>query len=158
MFINLKYQHRHKILEVLQAYFDENYRPDAQDSSEYELSWSELANKSGLSDDELKKQIYFLQKSEEVFDNEINYSSSYLILHEGTKSLFDEKYLNMGRKEFRDNLFDWLKLVSGFILLLIAIITFGMNIFLTTKNNKEIESLKNEIKIMKAEAIKKNRK
>ncbi|MEJ5995234.1 hypothetical protein WG904_12470 [Pedobacter sp. Du54] len=150
-----KYIHRHKILLTLQASFDKNYRPDAQNSSEYDLSWSELSEKSGLNDDELKKQIYFLMKSEEVFDNETNYSSSYLILHEGTKSLFDEKYLNIGRKEFKDNLFDWLKIVSGFVLLLIAIITFGMNLFLTSKNNKEIETMKSEIKIIKESAKKK---
>lgn len=155
MYIKRKFINRHKILGALQTRMNESYRPDILDSAEIELSWGELRDASGLTESEILEQIDFLLTSEEICNNEVNFSSSYLILQKGTTSFYDKKYLNIGKKEFKDDLYDILKLFSGFILLAIALITFARNIMITEKNSKEIENLKNEIKILKI-SIQKN--
>jgi hypothetical protein len=157
MFIKRKYTNRHRILEALQKKMNKSYRPDAIDNNEFELSWNELVKDSGLNEDEVLEQIDYLLTAEEVFNNEVDFSSFYLILQKGTTSFHDRKYINVGRKEFKDDLYDVLKICSGFILLLIATITFVRNIMVTEKNNKEIDSLKNELKAIKSQLNKKSK-
>jgi len=155
MFINRKYSNRHRILGALQKKMNESYRPDAIDSNEFELSWNELAEASGLSDKQIQEQIDFLILAEEVKDNEVNFNSCYMIRRKGTTSFYDRKYLDIGRKEFKDNLYDVLKLLSGVVLLLIAVISFARNILVTEKNNREIEQLKNDVSVLKSQIAKK---
>ena len=49
MFIKKKYRNRHEILKILQEYFELKNRPEFHDSSEIELSFTELVKKSNLS-------------------------------------------------------------------------------------------------------------
>ncbi|MEN5231522.1 hypothetical protein [Sphingobacterium faecium] len=116
---------------------------------EIELSFMEVVQKSNLTEKEVYREIDYLEKEKEIHIDEINYSTYYLILKQGSVSYFDKKYLELGRKNFRDNLFDNLKIISSFILLLIAVITFIVNLLETRKNRTEIEKLKNEIIILK---------
>jgi len=155
MFINRKYTNRHRILGALQKKMNESYRSDVIDSSEFELSWNELAENSGLSDKQIQEQIDFLLLAEEINDNEVNFNSCYMIRQKGTTSFHDKKYLNTGRKEFKDDLYDVLKLLSGVVLLLIAVIGFARNILVTEKNNSEIEQLKKEVLALKSQITKK---
>ena len=133
----------------------ESYRPDAIDSSEFELSWNELTEAAGLSDKQIQEQIDFLLLAEEINANEVNFNSCYMILQKGTTSFFDKKYLSIGRKEFKDDIYDVLKLLSGVVLLLIAVISFARNVLVTERNNREIEQLKNEVRALKSQITKK---
>lgn len=149
MFIKRKFRNRHKILEALQIQYNKNHLPDAL-SVDMELSWGKLTEACGLNDKEVLEQIDFLLISDEIYNNEIDYNSSYLILQKGTTAFYDKKYPNMGIKEFKDDLYDILKLVSGFVLLLITIITFTKNIMTTERNSREIQNLKMDVQNLKS--------
>jgi len=161
MFIRKKYINRHKILKALQLSYNNNYRPDDFDTSAIELSWTELTGATGLGEEEVLAQIDVLLINDEIFNNEINFNSSYLILQRGTTAYYDEKYLTIGKKEFKENLYDKLKLISGAVLLIIAVLTFAKNFIVTERNSEEIEVLKGEIQDLKSQIhrhVKENKK
>lgn len=150
MFIKRKYKVRHQILGALQGHYNKFNRPDDIDTSAIELSWSELTAGAGLKDDQLLEHIDHLLINGEIYNNENNYNSSYLILQKGTTAFYDRKYIEIGNKEARDLLYDRIKIVSAIVLLVIAVFTFLRNVMATEKNTLEIERLKNEVKTLKA--------
>ena len=149
MFIKKKYSNRHQILKVLQEYFESKDRADLNDSKEVELTFTEIVKKSNLSENEVRQQLDYLQKEDELCINNINFSTYYFILRNGTISYHDKKYLNIGKKEFFSNTYDIIKTLSAIILLIIAVVTFINNLSETKTNKKQIEILKTEINDMK---------
>lgn len=149
LFIKRKFVIRHKILQALQICYNQRYRPDSVDSREFELSWPQLKEATGLNDEDILEQIDVLLTNDEVYNNEEDFNSSYLILQKGTIAFYDKKYLNLGIKEFKDDLYDIVKLVSAVVLLVIAVISFVRNIINTEKNSRDIEELKREILLLK---------
>ncbi|WP_456314891.1 hypothetical protein [Pseudomonas shirazensis] len=151
-----KYKDRHRILETLQNKYNQNYSPDIISNKELSLSFYELVNQSKLTENEIIEQLDFLSQESEInVVEEENFNFYYIIKRNGSASYYDKKYLNIRKNEFKNDTYDFLKIISTLILLLlIAIITFCINIIDTRKNKKEIEELKKEIQQIKI--LKKN--
>ena len=148
LFIRKKHILRHRILKALQKNYNEHWTPDLGDI-DVSLSFTELVEKSYLNEKDVREQLPFLKKENEVGYIEIDYSSYYYISTEGTVSFYDKKHHITGRKLFLEEIYDWVKNISTILLLLIAIITFIINLIDTRNNKKEIQILKNEIEQMK---------
>lgn len=144
-----KYKNRHKILKALQNKYAQDYRPDIVVINEIELTFTELVTSTNLTEQQVYEQIDFLIKEQEVSENEDNFSSNYRITKKGTVAYFDSKYLCLGRKEWRTNIYDWIKTISTIVLLLIAIFSFALNIIDARKNETEIDKIKIELQKMK---------
>jgi hypothetical protein len=148
LLIRKKHIHRHRILKALQEYYDNHWMPDLGDV-DVSLSFSELVEICKLSEKQVREQLPFLQRENEVGYLEINYSSYYYISNEGTISLYDKKHYSVGTKMFLEEIYDMVKNVSAILLLLIAMITFTINLIDTKNNKKEIQTLKTEIERIK---------
>lgn len=154
MFVKRKYIDRHRILQVLQENQDQNLEYDENQTNFEPLSFSELVRKSGLSETQVYAQVDLLAKEDEISIDPLGAKMYYMVIRNGTIAYFDGKYLNQGKKELRDEVYDKLKIISTIVLLSIAIISFIVNIIETRKNKKEIETLKREILIHKGSSIK----
>ena len=144
-----KYRNRHLILKILQDRRQEGEGPNMLDMSEIALTFAELVNECRLSESEVMKQIHYLKNEDEIIEDEILDDYYYFISQSGTASYYDQKYLTKGKKEFLENIYDFLKNLSMIILLLIAIITFAGNWISSKNNSSEIGILKKEIKELK---------
>ena len=147
--MNKKYRNRHLILKTLQDRRQEGEGPNMLDMSEIALTFSELVEKSRLTDSELVEQIHYLKNADEVIEEEIINDFYYFISQAGTAAYYDKKYLNKGKKELLENTYDVLKNLSTIVLLLIAIITFTGNWVSSKDNKSEIDTLKFELKQIK---------
>ena len=106
--------------------------------------------KSGLQEDDLIQQIRYLVNEKEINETEFEYSRYYYSISDaGAAAYHDKKNLNKGRKEYLDNIYDVLKNVSTFILLLMAVITFIGNWVSNSRKNQEIEKIIIELKHLK---------
>lgn len=148
LFVSQKYTHRHKILGTLNWKLDEGYSPSAM-LNEIALTLSSLSNKSGLTEKEIIRQIDYLNLEGEIDITELDYTSYYLILDKGTAAYNDDKYLQLGWKNFLDNTYDIVKIISAIVLLIIATSTFILNIIDTKHNKKEIQELRNDVRNIK---------
>lgn len=145
-----KYKNRHTILGTLQNKYNQNYTPNIISNKELSLNFNELVNQSKLTENEIIEQLDFLSQESEInVVEEENFNFYYIIRRTGSASFHDKKYLNIRKKEFTNDIYDFLKITSTFILLLIAITTFTINIIDTRKNKKEIEELKKEFQQIK---------
>lgn len=149
LFIRKKYVTRHRILETLQIYHDENWSPDCNEM-DISMSYTELIKHSKLSEVEVRKQLPYLEREKEINYFEIDYSAYYIISKNGTVDFYDKKHYNVGRKLFNEEIYGMLKNISTILLLVIALITFVINLIDTRNNKKELENLKIEIKNIKA--------
>lgn len=156
LLINRKYLHRHKILGALQIKLDEGGRPDAM-PEDIELSYRMLIEKSGLTEQEVLKQLDHLSQEDEINIEERNFNLCYLILRKGTIAYHDAKYLNLGWKSFIDSAYDIGKTISVFFLLILAIATFLSNRFEMKQNKKEMEQMKVDIKNIRDSSNKSHR-
>lgn len=143
MFINRKYKNRHLFLKALQLYLEKNDRPDAYALEDFSLTFPKLVELSNLTEKEIYGQIDYLENEGEInIEHTEDYSAFYFISKNGTIAYYDKKYLNLGKKEFLNDLYDIIKNISAIILLVIAIISFIINFLDTQKNKKEIEQIK----------------
>jgi len=143
MFINRKYKNRHLFLEALQLYLEKNDRPDAYALEDFSLTFPKLVELSNLTEKEIYGQIDYLEKEGEInIEHTKDYSTFYFISKNGTIAYYDKKYLNLGKKEFLNDLYDIIKNISAIILLVITIISFIINFLDTQKNKEEIEQIK----------------
>jgi len=150
MKINPKYTSRHELLETLQKRKDEKWAPDNIDVRDTALEFHELAENSGLKETDVLQQIRYLINEKEIYETEFEYSRWYYSISDaGTAAYHDQKHLAKGRKEYLDNIYDVLKNVSTFILLLLAVITFIGNWISNSRKNQEIENIKIELKNLK---------
>lgn len=150
MKINKKYSSRHQLLKTLQERKDEKWAPDNIDIRDTALEFDKLIENSGLPETDVIQQIRYLINEKEINETEFEYSRCYYSLSgSGTASFHDRKHLSKGRKEYLDNMYDVLKNVSTFILLLLAVITFIGNWISNSKKNQEIENIKIELKHLK---------
>lgn len=141
-----KYLNRHQILKILVECRIDNESPNNLDERDICLNWTELVERSNLSETEIIQQIYYLKNENEIIEKEFDMcNSNYHISRIGMASYYDKKYLNQGKKEYLDNIYDLLKILSTFILLIIAIITFINSWIVSGENKSEIEILKNEV-------------
>jgi len=145
MLLKKKYCDRHRVLKALQEKQEEGWRPDSIGSEDIELSGSEIAELARLREKDVWAQIDFLAFEKEIVVHEKNdFSIYYFICQKGTVSYYDRKYIYTGRKELLNDIYDWMKTVSTIVLLIIATITFILNIISTKNNTKEIQKLKVE--------------
>jgi len=150
MKINQKHTSRHQLLKTLQKRKDEKWHPNNIDIRDTALEYHKLAEKSGLQEDDLIQQIRYLVNEKEINETEFEYSRYYYSISDaGAAAYHDKKHLNKGRKEYLDNIYDVLKNVSTFILLLMAVITFIGNWVSNSRKNQEIENIKIELKHLK---------
>ncbi len=113
-----------------------------------EKKW--LLEKVGCSDNDLMDQLDFLQDQKEIYIDWELEDMRILGSGQGTIAATTKKYILLGRKEFYDQLNDVVKNFGTIILVLIAFITFLINIYKTQENKKDIENIKQEIQKMKA--------
>lgn len=146
MILKKKYINRHEILRTLIVRRKDNENPNNLDVRDIALSWRKLVEKSNLSETEIIQQIYYLKNGNEIVETDFDeYNLYYHISRIGMASYYDKKYLNQRKKEFEDNIYDVLKILSTAILLILAIITFRNNWIISNKNESEIEILKKEV-------------
>jgi len=146
MILKKKYINRHEILRTLLVRRKDNESPNNLDERDIALNWTKLVEKSNLSETEIIQQIYYLKNENEIVETEFDeYNFYYHISRTGMVSYYDKKYLNQRKKEFADNIYDVLKILSTAILLIFAIITFRNNWIISNKNESEIEILKKEV-------------
>lgn len=148
IFINKKFKNRHIILETLQRRYDQVYNPNMQ-QGELEMSFIQLVDRSKLTEQEVIEQLDYLQLEDEISIDEIQFDYYYTLLNNGSKAFYDKKYLNIGKKEFLENIYDILKIVSTAILLTIALSTFIINTATTIKLTKEVSKLQSEVRALK---------
>lgn len=148
LFIREKYVNRHLILKTLQKHYSEHDSPNAT-QIDVSLSFSKLVEKSKLKESQIIEQLPYLQKEKEISDFDIDFSSFYIIEQEGRVAYYDKKHFSIGRKMFRDEIYDTVKTISAIILLIIGIITFIINFTETKDNKKKIENIQKEIQSIK---------
>jgi hypothetical protein len=144
-FMKKKYLIRHKILQTLQEKLSEFDGKQKVQSDEIELSTKEISLKANLSEKDILAQIDYLSSRDEIHLERDKGVVNLYITRQGTVSFSDKSYLEEGKKEFWNSNYDVLKTVSTVILLLIALITFAINIFNTKKNKSEIEKMQIQI-------------
>lgn len=150
MKINQKYTSRHELLKTLQTRKNQKWAPDNIDIRDTSLEFDKLTENSGLQETDVIQQIRYLINEKEINEAEFEYSRLYYSISDsGTAAYHDQKYLTKGRKEYLDNIYDVLKNVSTFILLLLAVITFIGNWISNSRKNQEIENIKIELKHLK---------
>lgn len=149
MLVLKKYQHRHKILKALQNYRQLKEHPNMVDSIDIELSFSDIVERTGLTETEVFQQLDYLYREDEVFINIQDFTTKYFITRNGSISYYDNKYISIGRKELITNTFDITKTLSTIILLIISVYTFLYNLNVTRDNKYEINNLKLEIQQLK---------
>lgn len=148
MFIKKKYQRRHRLLKIFYDRFFEGNSPNA-DVFDTSLTFSDLEKKSNFTTEQLAKTIDCLVDAQEIWIEEIDYTTLYIITLKGRSAYNDKKYLYNGRKEFLNDTYDIIKTLSAIILLIIAVITFIQNIYDIKQNKKDIEKLKNDVNQIK---------
>lgn len=149
MLIKRKYLVRHKILETLQERLSQFDGQEHLSIEKIELTLQELSSASHFSEKQILEQIDFLNEIQELDCNWRQGVQYFLVLKKGTIAYFDRKYLYEGRKEFWNDTYDIIKTVSAVMLLVIAVITFVMNLIDTRRNKKDIDNLKIEFKHLK---------
>lgn len=150
MKINKKYTSRHQLLQTLQERKDDRWSPNNIDVRDIALETHKLLDKSGLRETDLYQQLQYLVNEKEIKETEFDgFRWYYSISDAGTAAYHDQKHLSKGRKEYLDNIYDVLKNVSTFILLLMAVVTFIGNWISNSKKNQEIEDIKIELKNLK---------
>lgn len=141
MFIKKHYEVRHKILKTLFDY--DNSFDIGVPTNEKLLHFNEICKKLNQFDKIfLLDNLNYLQTTKEIYCTMQYDNSSFAIIGLGRDSFIEKKFLTEGRKEFRNSLDQKLKIISTIILLIIAVVTFAINIIQTHNNKKEIENLK----------------
>ncbi|HMR82633.1 MAG TPA: hypothetical protein PKE30_05860 [Niabella sp.] len=154
MLIRNKFKARHRILKELAKHYNDNYDPTG-DQTDYLISFNTLRDKMPFNEVDFEKNLHFLifEKEVETTGNpydEIDWISTYYFISvKGLASFYDKKYISLGKGQLLTGVYDVIKILSAIVLLLIAIITFIRNMIITDKNQKEIQSLKNEIILLK---------
>ncbi len=135
-----KYKRKHKILETLYNYQTRNHdvNPIFENIS---MSKAQISEKSGISIKDIDSEVDYLLLGEYI----IKKGDNYLLIQLGCKAINEEEFLELGSKYYRDKLKDWLYIISGIILLGIALISFVINIIQTNKNTNEIGVIKKKI-------------
>lgn len=150
MKINKKYSSRHQLLKTLQERKDEKWAPDNIDIRDTALEFDKLTENSRLQETDVIQQIQYLINEKEINETEFEYCRRYYSISDtGTAAYYDQKHLTKGRKEYRDNIYDVLKNVSTFVLLLLAVITFIGNWISNSRKNQEIENIRIDLKHLK---------
>ena len=143
---------KYQILEIL-AKFQDSF-PIGTSSKDRLLHYSEIEKEfPKISKHYLLDNLHYLTTTKEIYCAMELENSKFLILEDGRAAYLENKYRSLGRKEFRDYLFDILKIISTTVLLLIAIYTFILNIYETKQNKKDIEKIKNDVKIIQKTAL-----
>ena len=134
-----------RILQIL-AKFQDSF-PVGTNSNDRLLHYSEIEKQfPKVSKNYLLDSLHYLTTTKEIHCTMELENSKYLILQDGRAAYIENKYRSLGRKEFRDYIFDILKIISTTVLLLIAVYTFIQNIYETKQNKKDIEKIKTDIK------------
>lgn len=147
-----KFRIRQSILKTL---FDKHMQSDivnASHISEISLTWSQLINNNDFSETKIAEQIQYLINQNEIQEKEEDqHMFFYRITNIGKASYHDNKYLEQGKKESKENYFNNLRNWSTTILLIIASVTFIINIFMIYKNNSDTQEIRNELNKLKKE-------
>ena len=145
VYIPKKYRNRHKLLSMFFLLYNSKYSPDLMDLQPVSLLFSSVADKSNLTDEEVSAQLDYLKNEGEIASFERNYSEYYYITQKGKIALTDNKYIAIGKREFWNDNYDIIKVISAVILLAIALISFIVNLLETKENSKQIDILKQEV-------------
>lgn len=143
-FVKKHFRARHQILKLL-YFYDDKFPPNAS-LSEKQLHFNEIA--AALNHFEkgfVLDNLDYLQRIKEITCTQEFDNSKFTILGTGRDSYIENRYVKEGIRNRLDLFYDFLKNVSGVLLLIIACYTFLLNIFQTQRNKAEIEDLKLQI-------------
>ncbi len=144
-----KFKIRHAILKSLHEKRSEGTSPGNIDVSEIARIWSDLIETVDSSENKIAEQIQCLENQKEIYKQEEEYYIFYYAITDiGTASFYDQKYLDEGKKRSREKYHEIIRNWSVTILLILAILTFTINAYVTIKRNSEIENLENKLKII----------
>jgi hypothetical protein len=145
---------RHKILEMLYAKVIALNDIDDRfvHNSHYDVLIEDISTKLKVSVNLISEFALQLFVEEEI---EIDFDESgrkvIRILNNGINAFVDQKYLLDGRKKMLEIVFDYLKIISGIILLCITIITFILSTIKNHQNSNDIKQLQKELKEIRSQ-------
>lgn len=144
-----KFKIRHAILKSLNDKKSQGYRPDMVDISEVARTWSGLVETTDYSESSIMEQIDYLENQNDIYiQEEDQFVFYYAITSRGMASYYDKKYIDEGKKRYREKYHEVIRNWSLTILLILAIITFAINAYTTIKRNSEIQNLENKLEII----------
>lgn len=144
-----KFKIRHAILKSLHEKRLEGISPDTIHVSEIARTWSDLVETVDFSENKIVEQIHYLENQKDIYTQEEEYYICYYAITViGIASFYDQKYLDEGKKRSREKYHDIIRNWSVTILLILAILTFTINAYVTITRNSEIENLESKLKII----------
>ncbi|PXY45250.1 hypothetical protein [Flavobacterium hydrophilum] len=144
-----KFKIRHAILKSLHEKRSEGTSPNTIHVSEIARTWLELVETVDFSENKIVEQIKYLENQKDIYTQEEDYYIFYYAITDiGIASFYDQKYLDEGKKRSREKYHDIIRNWSVTILLILAILTFTINAYVTIKRNSEIENLESKLKII----------
>lgn len=146
MFIKEKYNIRHKILEGLRQQTIPYDRTEEFSIYDMQVTLKELAKASNLSEFKILQQIDYLIALKEIDIAWIENEARYLLQTKGQIALYDNKYIDEGKREHFNRLKEVITLISIIVAMVITLFTFISNYLDTRKNTKGIEEIKTELK------------
>jgi hypothetical protein len=145
MIIKEKYKIRHKILEGLRQQTIPYDSTEDINFSDIQVTLKTLANASNISEFKILQQIDYLSILKEIEIVWIENEARYLLLTKGQIALYDNKYIDEGKREHFGRLKDVIQLIAIIVGTVITLFTFISNYIDTRKNTKGIEEIKTEL-------------
>ncbi|MBC7629025.1 hypothetical protein, partial [Ferruginibacter sp.] len=152
MFIRRKYRLRHKLLRIILDKHDEivgksNFHKTTVNAENIAIPLPVLCVKMAISIEELKTITPPLIMAEEIKLEDFGKGIAVFAWINSQSVYDDEKYLEIGKKKFNDDIYDITKWTLPFIAVLFAAFTTLTNLSL----HKDIDYTKQEIKVLKKE-------
>ncbi|MBN9299832.1 MAG: hypothetical protein J0I41_22710 [Filimonas sp.] len=146
-YIKPRYYIRHEMLRVLKNIQDEDHPDYAVDM---ELTVLEMSKRTGIEKSSVNNQVDALLAIDEVYRNGGSNDMRFMLSAKGNVALQDRKYPRLAMKEFAEELFDIIKIVSTALAIFISIYTLTIAIIQNAKNAERISALETEVRELRA--------
>lgn len=121
------YRNCHKILKFLYDEWNDN------DQKEKIVGSIKISAKTKIPVTEIHELQYILINNGEIVVSDNDGQSMIAIQEKGITSVVEEKYLKDGRKEYWDGIFDWARIITPIIAIIISLIALYLNQNLNSK-------------------------
>jgi hypothetical protein len=152
MLIPKRFSIRHQILSILCEKLNdvEKVKGKVFKQSLIDVECSTIAERLGISIKRIHELSSKMQKENEVEFEFLGNVEIIRIRENGIIAFIDRKYLINGRDFVLDSLKKYLAIISGILLLIIAVITFILNIIDTRQNKNDIQKLEKRIQFLES--------
>lgn len=140
------YKKQHELLGLLIDKSRENAKTGTFSATDIEIKKETLAETLRLTVDEFMGVTWPLVTNDDIKHQTTKDGTAYFIGNNGANSFYYKKYLVEGRKYAIEKVFDYLKVISGIVLLIIGIITFIVNTLYTYNTQMRLQRVEQEIK------------